>query len=46
VPKSGLKRPWVVRQNYLADAFDHHFIDKIDEDMTFGRVASPVRVAG
>ncbi|MEZ0358890.1 flavin-containing monooxygenase [Mycobacterium sp. SA01] len=46
LPKSGLKRPWVVRQNYLADAFDHHFIDKIDEDMTFGRVASPARVAG
>jgi cation diffusion facilitator CzcD-associated flavoprotein CzcO len=46
LPKSGLKRPWVVRQNYLADAFDHHFIDKIDEDMTFGRVASPVRAAG
>ncbi len=47
LPKSGLKRPWVVRQNYLADAFDHHFIDKIDEDMTFGRVASPpAQVAG
>ncbi|PND55357.1 FAD-dependent oxidoreductase [Mycobacterium sp. ENV421] len=46
LPKSGLKRPWVVRQNYLADAFDHHFIDKIDEDMTFGRVASPARAAG
>jgi cation diffusion facilitator CzcD-associated flavoprotein CzcO len=46
LPKSGLKRPWVVRQNYLADAFDHHFIDKVDENMTFGRVASAVRVAG
>ncbi|GAY14563.1 NAD(P)/FAD-dependent oxidoreductase [Mycobacterium sp. shizuoka-1] len=46
LPKSGLKRPWVVRQNYLADAIDYHFIDKVDEDMTFGRIASPARVTG
>ncbi len=46
LPKSGTKRPWVVRQNYFADAIDYHFVDKIDEDMSFGRVATPAAVAG
>ncbi|MGY4712690.1 flavin-containing monooxygenase [Mycolicibacterium sp. CBM1] len=46
LPKSGTKRPWVVRQNYLADAIDHNFMAKVDEDMTFGRIATPARVAG
>ena len=46
LPKSSTKRPWVVRQDYWADAVDHHFIDKIDEDMNFGRVATPAAVAG
>ncbi len=39
LPKSGTKRPWVVRQDYFADAIDHRFLDKIDEDMVFGRVS-------
>ncbi|WP_099023903.1 flavin-containing monooxygenase [Mycolicibacterium palauense] len=39
LPKSGTKRPWNVRQNYFADAFDHRFVDKIDESMMFGRAA-------
>ncbi|WP_082690304.1 NAD(P)/FAD-dependent oxidoreductase [Mycobacterium sp. M26] len=42
LPKSGTKRPWITRQNYWADTIDHHFIDKIGEDMTFGRVGSPL----
>ncbi|HTY27319.1 MAG TPA: NAD(P)/FAD-dependent oxidoreductase [Mycobacterium sp.] len=46
LPKSGTKRPWVVRQNYWADAADYHLLDKIDENMTFGRVATPARIAG
>jgi hypothetical protein len=36
----------VTRQNYFADAIDFHLIDKIDEDMTFGRVATPARLVG
>ncbi len=38
LPKSGTKRPWNVRQNFFADAIDHHF-DRIDECMVFGRAA-------
>ncbi len=37
LPKSSTKRPWVVRQDFLADSIDHRFLDKIDEDMVFGR---------
>ena len=37
LPKSGTKRPWNVRQNYLADAIDYRF-DRIGEAMVFGRV--------
>jgi len=37
LPRSGTKRPWVVRQDYFADAIDHRFMDKVDEDMVFGR---------
>jgi cation diffusion facilitator CzcD-associated flavoprotein CzcO len=46
LPKSSTKRPWNVRQNYFADAIDYNFVDKIDEDMSFGRVARPTAVAG
>ena len=46
LPKSGTKRPWVVRQDFFADAFDYRFLDKIDEDMVFGRVKTPVQLAG
>lgn len=35
LPKSGTKRPWNVRQNYLADAIDYRF-DRIEEAMVFG----------
>ena len=38
LPKSGIKRPWNVRQNYFADAIDYRF-DRIDESMVFGRAA-------
>jgi cation diffusion facilitator CzcD-associated flavoprotein CzcO len=36
LPKSGTKRPWNVRQNYLADAINYRF-DRIEEAMVFGR---------
>jgi cation diffusion facilitator CzcD-associated flavoprotein CzcO len=45
LPKSGTKRPWNVRQNYLADAIDYRF-DRIEEAMVFGRVADRAAVAG
>jgi cation diffusion facilitator CzcD-associated flavoprotein CzcO len=38
LPKSGTKRPWIVRQNFFLDTLDHRF-DRIEEDMIFGRVA-------
>ena len=40
LPKSSTKRPWVVRQDFLADSIDHRFLDKIDEDMVFGRAST------
>ena len=46
LPKSGAKRPWVVRQDYLADSIDFHFLDKIEEDMVFGKVHQKVSIAG
>lgn len=41
LPKSGTKRPWHVRHNYLADLIDYWFdwFDHIDEAMVFGRTA-------
>jgi hypothetical protein len=36
LPKSGIKRPWNVRQNYFADAIDYRF-DRVKEAMVFGR---------
>jgi cation diffusion facilitator CzcD-associated flavoprotein CzcO len=45
LPKSGTKRPWNVRQNYLADAIDYRF-DRIEEAMVFGRVAELAPIAG
>ena len=44
LPRSGTKRPWVVRQDFVADAIDHRFMDKIDENMVFGRTAQPALV--
>ncbi|GAB5894722.1 flavin-containing monooxygenase [Mycolicibacterium mageritense] len=35
LPRSGTKRPWHVRHNYVLDAIDHRF-DRIDESMVFG----------
>ena len=46
LPKSTTKRPWVVRQDFLADAIDFRFLDKIDEDMVFGRVKTPAQLVG
>ena len=46
LPKSAKKRPWVVRQDYFADAFDHRFLDKVDEEMVFGRVRTPAQLVG
>jgi cation diffusion facilitator CzcD-associated flavoprotein CzcO len=45
LPKSGTKRPWNVRQNYLADAIDYRF-DRIEEAMVFGRVDDRAALAG
>ncbi|MEY8018107.1 flavin-containing monooxygenase [Mycobacterium servetii] len=45
LPKSGTRRPWNVRQNYLADALDYQF-DRIEEAMVFGRVTDRAALAG
>ena len=45
LPKSGIKRPWNVRQNYYADAIDYRF-DRITEAMVFGRVEQKSALAG
>jgi cation diffusion facilitator CzcD-associated flavoprotein CzcO len=45
LPKSGIKRPWNVRQNYYADAIDYRF-DRITEAMVFGRVEQKTVLAG
>lgn len=42
LPKSGTRRPWNVRHNYLLDVLDHRF-DRIDESMVFGRVEARVK---
>ena len=39
LPRSGTKRPWNVRQNFIVDAIDHRF-DQIEEAMVFGRSAA------
>ncbi|MBE1547297.1 cation diffusion facilitator CzcD-associated flavoprotein CzcO [Mycobacterium sp. OAS707] len=36
LPKSGTRRPWNVRHNYVLDAIDHR-LDRIEESMVFGR---------
>ncbi|MEB4207733.1 NAD(P)/FAD-dependent oxidoreductase [Mycobacterium sp. 94-17] len=36
LPKSGRKRPWLVRHNFLADLVDFRF-DRIEESMVFTR---------
>ena len=45
LPKSGIKRPWNVRQNYYADVIDYRF-DRITEAMVFGRVGQKTALAG
>jgi cation diffusion facilitator CzcD-associated flavoprotein CzcO len=45
LPKSGIKRPWNVRQNFFADAIDYRF-DRIEEAMVFGRASDRAPVAG
>ncbi|TFV57823.1 NAD(P)/FAD-dependent oxidoreductase [Mycobacterium sp. PS03-16] len=42
LPRSGTRRPWKVRHNYVLDAIDHRF-DRIEESMVFGRVPAPER---
>ncbi|HKV21155.1 MAG TPA: NAD(P)/FAD-dependent oxidoreductase [Mycobacterium sp.] len=37
LPKSGTRRPWNVRHNFVLDTIDHRF-DRIEESMVFGRV--------
>jgi cation diffusion facilitator CzcD-associated flavoprotein CzcO len=37
LPRSGTRRPWHVRHNYVLDLIDHRF-DRIEESMVFGRV--------
>ena len=39
LPKSGTRRPWNVRHNYVLDVIDHRF-DRIEESMVFGRAAA------
>lgn len=41
LPRSGTKRPWNVRHNYVLDLIDHRF-DRIEESMVFGRVAARI----
>lgn len=36
LPKSGTRRPWNVRHNYVLDILDHRF-DRVEESMVFGR---------
>ncbi|WP_343572786.1 NAD(P)/FAD-dependent oxidoreductase [Mycobacterium sp.] len=45
LPKSGIKRPWNVRQNYFADAIDYRF-DRIEEAMVFGRAEQKSALTG
>ena len=42
LPKSGTRRPWNVRHNYVLDILDHRF-DRVEESMVFGR--APARKA-
>ena len=46
LPKSATKRPWVVRQDFLADALDYRFRDRIDEDMVFGKAKTRAQLVG
>jgi cation diffusion facilitator CzcD-associated flavoprotein CzcO len=41
LPRSGSRRPWHVRHNYVLDIIDHRF-DRIEESMVFGRMQAPV----
>ena len=41
LPKSGTRRPWHVRHNYVLDIIDHRF-DRIEESMVFGRAPAQV----
>lgn len=43
LPRSGTKRPWHVRHNYVLDAIDHRF-DRIEESMVFGRAPAEALV--
>ncbi|MDX1888735.1 NAD(P)/FAD-dependent oxidoreductase [Mycolicibacterium sp. 050158] len=41
LPKSGIRRPWNVRHNYVLDLIEHRF-DRIEESMVFGRAPAAV----
>jgi cation diffusion facilitator CzcD-associated flavoprotein CzcO len=43
-PKSGNKRPWIVRQNYVADVIESR-LDRRGKTMVFGRAADEARGA-
>jgi len=43
LPKSGTRRPWNVRHNYVLDVIDHR-LDRIEESMVFGRAKSAISV--
>jgi cation diffusion facilitator CzcD-associated flavoprotein CzcO len=45
LPKSGTKRPWNVRHNYLADAIDYR-CHRVEESMVFGRAGDRAPLAG
>lgn len=44
LPRSGTRRPWHVRHNYVLDVIDHRF-DRIEESMVFGRAPAAQSVA-
>ncbi len=46
LPKSATRRPGVVRQDFLADALDYRFRDRVEEDMVFGRVRTQAQLVG
>jgi cation diffusion facilitator CzcD-associated flavoprotein CzcO len=45
LPKSGVERPWNVRQRFFADAIDYRF-DRIEEAMEFGRAGDRASLPG
>jgi cation diffusion facilitator CzcD-associated flavoprotein CzcO len=44
LPRSGVRRPWKVRHNYVLDVIDHRF-DRIEESMVFGSRVAPTTIS-